>query len=180
MELDSYVLTCPHILVLTVTWASSPRSIPKKRIILPYITRSTKCSLSLIHSHTHVPQISATQLYFNIKIRSTLRSELAIRLIDSLRASKHDVGLLSFYKPCWSSERFWNPEYDFDVIVNNLWTIPKLYYVELSIVEYRYQVTLIMLSSLMKTLPQKIGKISYLCLLNCLNVVCAIRKLSLC
>jgi len=32
----------------------------------------------------------------------------------------------------------------------------------------------------MKLLPQKIGKISYLCLLNCLNSVCTRGRLSLC
>jgi hypothetical protein len=60
------LLKCLHILALTFTRPISTQSIPKKRITLPHITRSTKCSLSSIHSHIHMPHVSAIQL-FNIQ-----------------------------------------------------------------------------------------------------------------
>jgi hypothetical protein len=79
---------------------------------------------------------------------------------DSLRASDPDGGRLSFRKPYWKSERFWDPEFYFEVILNNHWTNSKLYYVEFSIVEYRYryQFTQIMPSCLINRCHKRLAK----------------------
>jgi hypothetical protein len=76
-----HLLTCLHILALTFTWPSSPQSIPKKRLTLPYITRSTKCSLSFIHSHIHMPHVSAIQLLFQ-HVKVVLRYAVSLTVCE--------------------------------------------------------------------------------------------------
>jgi hypothetical protein len=65
------------------------QSIPKKRITLPYITRSTKCPLSFIHSHIHKPHVPAIQLLFQ-HVKAVLR--YAVSLTASEQATTTSAG----------------------------------------------------------------------------------------
>jgi hypothetical protein len=103
-----YLLTCLHILALTFTWPISPQSIPKKHTTLPYITRSTKCSLSLIHSHIHTPHVSAIQLLFQ-HVKVVLR--YTVSLIACEQATTTSAGCVENLKGLgirnFTSRLFW-------------------------------------------------------------------------